>query len=457
MRPPATARHVGALALVALALATPVLASRVLSSGVPEPPLRLGTDERIDANAFRIATFADGLPYPTAMQELPDGSLLVAVNEAPEGGFIRARGKLVRLVDSDADGVADVNEPIGIVGSLSGNGTAAFMDLPDAIIQMRRLAGLLFLSTRARDHSTITILREPAVIGAPYVRAGSIELHYPLDQLHQTYGLAVRQLGASRSLELYFNVGSRLNAASDATPVRVSGLIEGALQAESIQRVTLVDDGTALTATDVRLIATGLRNAAGLAFQPGTGDLYLQDNGIDRPGDPEEPLNADELNVIPADRLGRDIVDFGFPTDYVEYRTGLHVDHREAPGSGAPGAVAPVVAFQPIDGSEAQGAAEMTFAPPLFPDGLNSGIFIGFHGRYSLAGIANEENPLLYVDPATGAYVEFVSNDSPSVGHLDNVLATRDSLYVADLSHDGGLWTAEATGTIYQITSAALD
>ena len=35
-------------------------------------------------------------------------------------------------------------------------------------------------------------------------------------------------------------------------------------------------------------IAAGVRNAAGLAFHPTTGDLYFADNGIDGLIDPEE-------------------------------------------------------------------------------------------------------------------------------------------------------------------------
>jgi hypothetical protein len=226
----------------------------------------------------------------------------------------------------------------------------------------------------------------------------------------------------------------------------MTSVLDAELEPESIHRLTLIDDGSSVTVSDVRLIATGLRNAASLAFHPSNGDLYLQDNGIDRPDDPVEPLSADEINVIAAGRLGRTVVDFGFPTDYVEYRTGTRVGL---------GAEEPLVAIQPIDESEAEGAAEMAFAPPGFPDGLADGLFVGFHGRFSLAGLENEENPLLYVDPASGSYFEFIPNALPGVGHLDKILATEDSLFIADLNSKGTLGTPQAEGVIYQIKAVS--
>jgi glucose/arabinose dehydrogenase len=48
--------------------------------------------------------------------------------------------------------------------------------------------------------------------------------------------------------------------------------------------LTLEDHGTNVTATNLIRIASGVRNPAGFAFHPATGDLYFQDNGIDGGG-----------------------------------------------------------------------------------------------------------------------------------------------------------------------------
>ena len=103
------------------------------------------------------------------------------------------------------------------------------------------------------------------------------------------------------------------------------------------------------------------------------------------------------------------------------------------------------------NGSESEGPNEVALAPANFPDGLNGGLFVGFHGKYHLGGLANEENPLVYADPATGEYFHFISNDVAVIGHPDGLITTADSLFVSDLS-DGSLFSASATGDIYQIT-----
>src|SRR5262245_12219982 len=78
-----------------------------------DPAFPLASDPRIDPNKFRVTTFAANLPYPTAMQQLPDQSILVAENDPTGGTFYASSGKLVRFTDANHDGVAD--DPAGTV------------------------------------------------------------------------------------------------------------------------------------------------------------------------------------------------------------------------------------------------------------------------------------------------------------------------------------------------------
>jgi hypothetical protein len=162
-------------------------------------------------------------------------------------------------------------------------------------------------------------------------------------------------------------------------------------------------------------------------------------------------LSADELNVIPAASFGGVVEFFGFPTNYLEYRTGRTIGMQ---------GILPLVAFQPLPnpttGDESEGPNDIVFAPPGFPDGFNNGIFIGFHGRYGAAGLANEENPLVYVDLAATNYFHFIGDEEPNVGHLDGLLATEDSLFIADFTTNGSLSTGSGRGVIYQIKSLVL-
>jgi hypothetical protein len=109
-----------------------------------------------------------------------------------------------------------------------------------------------------------------------------------------------------------------------------------------------------------------------------------------------------------------------------------------------------------LTGEESEGPNDIAFAPPGFPDGLNSGIFVGFHGRFNAGGLANEENPLVYVDLTTTNYFHFIGNQEANIGHLDGLLATDDSLFIADLSSNGSLSTGSGRGVIYQIQSRVL-
>jgi len=190
-------------------------------------------------------------------------------------------------------------------------------------------------------------------------------------------------------------------------------------------------------------IASGLRNAAGIAFHPITHDLYFQDNGIDDAT--SEELSADEMNRIRAADIGNGVPNFGFAHDYIEYRTGNRI------GSGA---VQPIGTFQPypnpMTGAESAGANEIAFAPANFPAGLRGGMFIGFHGEFDRTGAANGENAVVYFDPETGQYFHFIESGQDGLGHPDGLLATDDSLFVADMTA-GSIFGPDGPGNIYQI------
>ena len=150
--------------------------------------------------------------------------------------------------------------------------------------------------------------------------------------------------------------------------------------------------------------------------------------------------------MITAAQMGHSVPNFGFPNSYTQYYTGNYVG-----GTGIP----PVVAFQPIPdtttGSKSQGATQLAFTPSEFPSALQGGVFVGFHGRFMDAGTTNDENPVLFSSLTSGHYFDFLSNDLP-LGHPDGLLATKDSLFVADMSSNGSLdGSGTGQGVIYQI------
>ncbi len=419
-------------ALATLALALLLVPCRQADAA---PPFTIeGPGVRPDD--FRVTTFARGLDYPLGMQELADGSVLVAVSMG--SSYWSSAGALLRLVDEDGDGVAD------------GPGTVLAERLPGSQTSVRVAGGLVFVTGQRKP---ITVLRAGSRPADPLTRVGSINVNYPGGAwLHPHSALGVRATpDRPGDVDLFFQLGSRTNFTETTDTASLSSTFgfRGTLEGDSIYMLTVRDRGGAIEIFGLTRVASGLRNAAGLAFHPVSGDLFFQDNGIDGLGDPNEPTSADELNVLSAAAIGGAMVEnFGFPSSYVAYRTGEIVG-----GEG----IAPLVAFQPLPdprrGDESEGPNDLTFAPPEFPDGLNHGIFIGFHGKFSGGGLANEENPLVYVDTRSGEYFHFIGVDEPAIGHLDGLLATRDSLFIADLSPGGGLSNGGGRGTIYQIKS----
>jgi hypothetical protein len=78
-------------------------------------------------------------------------------------------------------------------------------------------------------------------------------------------------------------------------------------------------------------------------------------------------------------------------------------------------------------------------------------------------GSANDENPLIFADPSTGHYFDFISNNLPNIGHLDEIFSTSDPLFVPDISSSAEMFSPSglADGKTYQIeaiprTAAAL-
>src|SRR3989441_8645739 len=116
-------------AVVARALVTAAL-GLALGTATPDAAhaLNIGGPGVSPAD-FRITAFATGLNFPYGMQLLSDGSLLVATSRPVDPNnpsFFNSVGELIRLLDTNGDGVADSSSIAlsGLPGVLTGLGVA---------------------------------------------------------------------------------------------------------------------------------------------------------------------------------------------------------------------------------------------------------------------------------------------------------------------------------------------
>lgn len=414
---------------MALALSVPVTAQFTLRDST-------GADV---GSQFTVTTFASGLNWPLGMVELDDGSIAVAIVEGTSF-FGSTAGHIVRLADTNNDGIADERDTLAAnigAGKLS------------ALV---RGGDLVFVTGQGSGHP-ILIYRLGANPTDALTLEGTITIGYPAGSwYHPHSGLGIRQTpDVSGSYDLLISAGSDSNATASARTLSLTSDIgvSGTMEDATVYMVTIVDDGSSVTGSNLTQAAQGLRNATGFDFHPITGDLYFQDNGIDGLVNANEPHSADELNVVPVDSLGVVSIDFGFPDNYIAYRTGTIVGAETQP----------LVAFQPLFPDttvQLEGPQDVKFAPAGFPDDFSDGLFVGMHGKFSAGGTANEENPLVFVDLRDTTYFPFIDQSETGVGHLDGLLATDDELFIADISPDGGFGASDTDeGVIYRIVASS--
>lgn len=248
--------------------------------------------------------------------------------------------------------------------------------------------------------------------------------------------------GQPGSYDLFFSMNGDTDHTQSTNSATLSGLSSGTIPYNTIGMVTVTPGagGAAPTVSGVTEIADGIRNADGLVFDS-AGNLYSNDNGWDVPGT-TTPQSADELNFLAAASIGNGIANYGFPDNYIEYGTGTFIGGQD---------IAPLAAFQPLNGVQSLGISEMALAPADFPAGLNDGLFITFYGVWEQGGVNNTTGPLLYYSFATGQYTDIILPGQAGIGHLDGITSTANALFLSDMNSTGQIRSGPQDGVIYEI------
>lgn len=266
---------------------------------------------------FRVGIFASSLNRPRMMAVSPDGRLFVTETGA---------GRVTVLPDADGNGRADshvtyasgLNQPHGIAF----HGSYLYIAETDRVIRYPYKAG----DSRAPRPEVI-------VPGIPSGRG------------HSTRTIAFGQDG-----KMYLSVGSSCNVCIESNPLRAAIIRYNA-------------DGSGR-----QIFATGLRNSVGLAFRPGTNELWATDNGRDNLGDNVPP---DEVNIIRQGGF------YGWP-----YAYGNRVPDPEF-GKRAPAKVRATIPPKIAIQAHSAPLGLTFYTGDMFPAGYRGDLFVAYHGSWN--------------------------------------------------------------------------
>jgi glucose/arabinose dehydrogenase len=189
-------------------------------------------------SGYRVSTFASGLDNPTAMGWGPDGRLYVT----EDTGLLVVAGRGSRKPVVVARGL---RTPLGLVW----RGRTLFAS------EQGRLSRFVLRGSALRSHRVV-------VSGLPFGE-------------HQQDNVVLGRDG-----RLYVGSGSTCDVCVEKDP-------------RSATVLSVKPDGS-----DLKIVARGLRNPFGLAFEPGTDKLYASVNGQDELGTKANPEPAEEVVLV---------------------------------------------------------------------------------------------------------------------------------------------------------------
>jgi glucose/arabinose dehydrogenase len=301
------------------------------------------------ARGLEVDALATGLDHPRWLYVLPNGDVLVAESNAPadrpeEGKGIK--GMAYRKVQSLAGaGVPSPDRITLLREDGSGATKSVFLQGLHSPIGMTLAGNDLYVA------NTDAIMRFPYAEGALQIsEPGTKVADLPGGPINHHW---VKNVIASRDgTRLLATVGSNSNAAEN-----------GLDQEENRAAILEIDPASGKS----RVLASGLRNPNGLAFEPQTGALWAVVNERDELG---SDLVPDYLTSV------KDGAFYGWPFSY----WGQHVDTR-VPAN--PAMVAKAIAPDYALGNHMAPLGLAFYQGSLLPQQFRGGAFIGEHGSWN--------------------------------------------------------------------------
>jgi hypothetical protein len=366
---------------------------------------------------FRVQLFASGLSGPRLLRTAPNGDIFIA--ETREG-----RIRVLRA----ADGAETPSENTVFADRLTGPFGIAFypLDGNPRWVYVANLNSVVRFPYRSGDLTA----RGPAEVVVPHLA-------------DSTGGHTTRDVAFSRDgRRIFISVGSGSNVAEEM-PLKSPAEIRDWAARHARGATWGYESGRAdILETDpegrqpLRIFATGIRNAVGLAVQPATGELWASTNERDALGD---DLVPDYITHV------REGGFYGWPWYYL----GNHEDPRHA-GERPDLAGQATVPDVPVQSHSA--TLEMVFYPAnasglsAFPVEYRGDIFAAFHGSWNRTGRTGSKvvRVRLQNGVPTGEYEDFLTgfviDDGRVWGRPVGVAVARDGALLVTDDANGTLW-----------------
>ena len=367
------------------------------------------------AEGFKVSALAENLDHPRWLYSLPNGDILVAESNKPpkpEGAKDGGPGVMAwikrtatGIVMSRVGAEAESANRISILRDADGDGRA----------EMKKvfISGLTSPFGMVLVGNELFIANADAVVKVPYNDGQTESTATPVKVTDLPAGINhhwTKNIIANREgTKLYVTVGSNSNVA------------ENGLEAEEGRAAVWEVD---VKTGQKRLFASGLRNPNGLAWKPGSNELWTVVNERDEIG---SDLVPDYLTSV------KDGAFYGWPWSYY----GNHVDSRLQPPR--PDMVAKAIAPDYALGTHVAPLGLTWSDPRGMPANFADGVFVGEHGSWNrnpqagykvvFVGFKDGRPAGMPVDFLTG----FLNADGDAQGRpVGVILDKQGALLVAD-------------------------
>jgi glucose/arabinose dehydrogenase len=355
-----------------------------------------------------VNAYASGLDHPRWIYVLPNGDVLVAETNAPPKpeDSKGIKGALTKVVMKRAGAVTPSANRITLLRGIDDNGIAKtrtiFLTGLHSPFGMALVDGSLYVA------DTDAVLRFPYIEGETHITEPGVKLlDLPAGPINHHWTKNI--IGSLDGSRLYVTVGSNSNAAENG--------IENEINRAAIWEIDRLSGR-------MRIFASGLRNANGLAWEPKSGALWTTVNERDELG---SDLVPDYMTSV------KDGAFYGWPYSYF----GQHVDVRVKPPR--PDLVASAISPDYALGAHTASLGLAFNNQNLLPRQYTRGAFVGQHGSWNRkpkSGYKVVFIPFLDGRPAglpQDVLTGFLSADDEAYGRPVGVAVDRaGALLVAD-------------------------